>query len=147
MEFLFKNGKSIQTIYDIDEACEKFTENIKTLFEKEKKRNAYLVEENDKLKDEHYKDNKIQELEKKIKKFEETERYSFLIDKETHEKIYNWQIKHMAEKHKLTTAAQRIQAGGAIGGTWSYVFIPTSIGVVGKCVCGKCEEEFIFEDL
>ena len=36
--------------------------------------------------------------------------------------------------------------GGAIGGTFTYEFIPTSIGTIGtiKCTCG---DSFTFEDL
>jgi hypothetical protein len=40
-----------------------------------------------------------------------------------------------------------LRAGGAIGGTWTYKFVPTSIGTIGTCICGKCQEEFTFQDL
>ena len=62
------------------------------------------------------------------------------------DKIMNL-IEEYAEKHGLKTSEERLRAGGAIGGTWTYKFVPTSIGTIGTCICGKCQEEFTFQDL
>lgn len=49
-------------------------------------------------------------------------------------------MKHIKEKHFCT------QYGGAIGGSYSYTFTPTSLGTVGeiKCTCG---DKFCFREL
>lgn len=55
-------------------------------------------------------------------------------------KIEKWQKKHIKKKHKGDTYF------GAIGGNWSYEFIPTSIGDIGTVKC-NCGEEFTFREL
>lgn len=67
-------------------------------------------------------------------------RYGFPISKEDHDKIEAWQRKHDAEAHGLRMNHERIAAGGAIGGRYFYRFVPTSIGVSGQCICGKCNQ-------
>ena len=42
--------------------------------------------------------------------------------------------------HCLYKAHERAAAGGAIGGRYFYKFVPTSIGVSGQCICGKCHQ-------
>lgn len=37
--------------------------------------------------------------------------------------------------------------GGAIGGRYTFEFIPCSIGTIGTIKCGKCGEKFIFREL
>lgn len=71
----------------------------------------------------------------------------FEISEEEKSQIQDWKKKHDAEAHGLTTLDKRIEAGGAIGGRYSYHFIPTSIGVIGKCRCDKCGAEFEFQSL
>ena len=65
---------------------------------------------------------------------------SFNISKKEWEAIKQWQEKHIKEKHNENDYA------GAIGGRYSFKWIPTSIGDVGivKCSCG---EEFTFKEL
>ena len=72
-------------------------------------------------------------------------RYGFPISKEDHDKIEEWQRKHDAEAHGLRMAHERVAAGGALGGRYFYKFTPTSIGVFGSCVCGKCHQLAITE--
>ena len=67
-----------------------------------------------------------------------SQKYGFPISEEEHNSILQWQRTHDAEVHGLRTAHERIQAGGAIGGRYFYRFYPTSIGVCGECVCGRC---------
>lgn len=143
----FVNGKGLQVVKDVDEACDDFTANIKELFHAEKARNDRLQAENEALKDEHYENKEIQKLTDQIAKMRSSLGYSFRLDKEDWDAIHAWQNEHMAEKHNLKTSRERLEAGGAIGGTWTYKFVPTSIGTIGTCICGKCGEEFTFQDL
>lgn len=148
MEFWkFKNGGGLQRVQDIESACNDFTANIIELFKMEKSRNDRLLEENTKLKDEHYENKKIQELEDKIAELRSELGCSFRLTTADWDAIHEWQNTHMAEKHGLKTSMDRLQAGGAIGGMWTYEFVPTSIGTVGTCRCGKCKEEFTFQEL
>lgn len=148
MEFWkIKNGGGIQKVKDIETACSDFTANIIELFKMEKSRNDRLQKENAELKDEHYENKKIQELEEKIAELRSELGYSFRLTKSDWDAIHEWQNNHMSEKHGLKTSMDRLQAGGAIGGTWTYEFIPTSIGTIGVCRCGKCKEEFTFHEL
>jgi hypothetical protein len=145
--FKFKNGNGIVRVKDIESACNDFTENIIELFNTQKSRNDRLQEENAILKDEHYKDKKIQELEDKISELRSELGYSFRMTKEDWDRVREWQIQHQAEKHGLKTSKDRLAAGGAIGGNWTFEFVPTSIGTVGTCICGSCKEEFVFQEL
>ena len=143
----FVNGKGLQVVKDVDEACDDFTANIKELFHAEKRRNDRLQAENDALKDEHYENKEIQKLDDKIAELRSQLGYSFRMTKDDWDRIHEWQNKHMAEVHGLVDDEARMRAGGAIGGNWTYEFIPTSIGTVGTCRCGSCKAEFTFQDL
>lgn len=54
--------------------------------------------------------------------------------------VESWIEKHIEEKHGGNTYAR------AIGGRFSYVFVPTSLGVIGTIRCG-CGEEYCFRDI
>lgn len=143
----FVNGKGLQVVKDVDEACDDFVANIKELFHAEQARNDRLQAENERLHDEHYENKEIQKLTDEIAELRSRLGYSFRLDKADWDRIHEWQHAHMAEKHGLDTPEKRLQAGGAIGGMWTFEFVPTSIGTVGTCRCGKCKEEFTFQEL
>lgn len=65
---------------------------------------------------------------------------SFDITKEEDKAINAWVKNHIFNRH------QGHHYGGAIGGTYEYIFTPTSIGEVGtiKCTCG---DSFTFREL
>lgn len=65
---------------------------------------------------------------------------SFVVTPEENEEIKTWIEKHINEKHNGDHYA------GAIGGRFSYRFIPTSIGEIGEIVC-SCGEKFCFREL
>lgn len=69
----------------------------------------------------------------KLKIMSEEHYRGFPISAEAESQINEWKKNH---RHN----------GGAIGGTFTYEFIPTSIGTIGtiKCACG---DSFTFEDL
>lgn len=64
----------------------------------------------------------------------------FEITPEEQTKIEKWQNKHIKKKHKGNNYH------GAIGGNWTYEFIPTSIGYIGTVKC-SCGEEYTFREL
>lgn len=107
---------------------------------------SYLEKENKKLKDEKYKDLELQKMKKELEDMKKECYNGFPITEEEKKKIEEWKNKHEQENHGLKTLKEKNSFGGAIGGTYTYEFIPTSIGVIGiiKCSCG---EEFTFSDI
>lgn len=126
-------------------SIEKNLENIKEIDKMKSATINRLRVENEKLKSEVYKDEELQRLKKEIADIRETEKYSFQISLEEHQKIEEWKQKHIKEKHwdKHLNAPQ---SSGTIGGRFTYHFIPTSIGTIGEIECG-CGEKFCFAEL
>ena len=93
----FVNGKGLQVVKDVDEACDDFTANIKELFHAEKARNDRLQAENQKLKDEHYENEVIQEQENRIAELRSQLGFSFRLTKSDWDAIHAWQNEHMAD--------------------------------------------------
>ena len=98
-----------------------------------------LEKENKALKDEHYKDEELQKMQEELASLREDLSRGFPISEEEQEKIKEWQRKHDKEVHGVTNVT-------AIGGKYTYEFIPTSIGTFGsvKCVCGA---KFDFQEV
>lgn len=136
-----KQGEYI-TVYDLDKCLSA----IKQRHEDQESQIKYLSQENKKLKDEHYKDEEIQNLKNQIKKLEQDSRRGFLISEKEWNAIEKWQNEHDTNVHRLDSLDKKLSAGGAIGGRYSYHFVPTSIGTIGtvKCSCGT---EFTFQEL
>ena len=105
-----------------------------------------LEETNKKLRSEHYKDEELQKMKQEVKDIKDDYYRGFPITKEEEEAIDKWKRQHEEEVHCLHTLEDRLRAGGTIGGSYHYEFIPTSIGTIGKVVC-SCGEEFVFCDL
>ena len=139
--FKFKNGTKMITVYDLDDCLTA----IKQRHEDQELRIEYLLQENKKLHDEHYKDDTIQDLQKQIDKLEAENRRGFPIFESEWDAIEKWKDKHDIEVHGLNTLDKKLKAGGAIGGRYSYHFVPTSIGTVGTVKC-KCGAEFTFQE-
>ena len=88
------------------------------------------------------KDEEIQKLKEEIKelKTKKNKGMTFVIDEEETKAISEWIDKHIEEKHNGSRYA------GAIGGRFTYRFVPTSIGEIGEVVC-SCGETFCFREL
>jgi len=102
-----------------------------------------VEEERDKAKEQVQlwnKDEEIQKLKTENETLRRREYTSFVITPEEREFINNWKAAHIEESPSCG------EYKGAIGGNWSYEFIPTSIGDIGviKCSCGA---EVIFKEL
>lgn len=100
---------------------------------------AKRTEELNRVKNEKFKDEEIMRLKEKINQLESS--FSdFALNRTEMSAVESWIEKHIEEKHGGNTYA------GAIGGRFSYVFVPTSLGVIGTIRCG-CGEEFCFRDI
>ena len=136
MSEYFKNGI---TVYDINDCCAAL-----------KQRNAdqvarikYLEKENKELKEASYKDSELQQMKSDLDESRADLRRGFGISELEEKKIEDWKKKHEAEVHGAVTTSQRLKLGGCCGGSYTYMFIPTSIGTIGEIKC-SCGEKFTF---
>lgn len=104
-----------------------------------------LEKENANLKDEHYKNNELQEMKRKLEKMEDNYYREFTISEDEQKAIEEWKKKHDEEDHGYTPQ-MRMKAEGCCGGRYKYIFVPTSLGVSGKIVC-HCGTEFEFQEI
>lgn len=90
-------------------------------------------------------DVRVQELTAKLKEAREDLYRGFRITEQEELSITKWKKQHDIKMHGLDTLDKKLRAGGAIGGRYHYAFYPTSIGIAGDCICGKCESQAFAE--
>ena len=105
--------------------------------------NERLKKENEALRNEHFKDSELGKMKSELEKMRAEYRRGFPISAEEWERISKWEKEHLEKHHPQ--ALEDPSAFGAIGGNFSFTFIPTSIGVVGYVQC-SCGEQFYFTD-
>ena len=86
-------------------------------------------------------------MKEQLDKMKEKYHNVFYITKKEDADIREWKEKHEKEVHGLETPLQRMNAHGASGGGYSYMFYPTAIGCAGVVKCNACGEEFVFSHL
>lgn len=120
-------------VFEIDKSLEHLRDSIKMLEEE----NERLRKENTYLKEEYSRDEEVQKLNKKLEQAKEEARNGFIIPKYLNDKIEKWKKQHVREKH-WDTLHNMPMSSGAIGGRFTYEFIPTGIGnlITCKCSCG-----------
>ena len=133
---MYKSSKDIAEIFG--EILDNYESNERTI--------KYLREKNQELKKEAYKDSELASMKKELEKAKEDLYRGFPISEEEEKSIEEWRLKHEAEAHGRDTLEKRLSAHGAIGGRYTYIFTPTSIGVIGEIRC-SCGETFIFQDI
>ena len=116
-------------VHPLDESLSSIKERFNDLVES----NQSLQEKLQEIKDEKWADKRLQEMNEKLEKMRREYYRGFPISDEEQKKIDEWLVNH---RHY----------GGAIGGSHTYEFNPTSIGTFGKIKC-MCGEEFTFVDL
>ena len=99
-----------------------------------------LREEIEFLKNKYDENEEIKELKRRLREESYKNLNGFPIAEEEVKAIEEWKKKHEQEAHNGSSYA------GAIGGRYSYHFIPTSISTIGyvKCSCGA---EFTFSEI
>ena len=128
-------------VFTSEKTIEDYLLNIKELFKNKDNQIQKLKAENAQLKDKNYKDNELDSMKKQVESAKidmeimKKDMYrGFPITAKEKEAIYNWSKEHDKKEHKNPRGYH-----GAIGGSFDYVFTPTSIGTVGVCVCKTCE--------
>lgn len=95
--------------------------------------NEYLTEQLENLKKDTFKDEELSKMKAELEALKADYYRGFPISKKEKESIDKWMNEH-----------EKIHKGGhgTIGGKYTYVFNPTSIGTIGtiKCSCGECFE-------
>lgn len=124
---------------DINQAFDQLKKQVNGKINGYEECNKYLREENEHLKSEHYENDEIQRLKQENERLRDEMRRGFPITKEENEAINKWQQEHIDTKHR------GIWYAGAIGGRFSYEFIPTGIGIFGTCKC-SCGDSFDFQE-
>lgn len=132
------NGKfnSVRVRVNPDDIMDELGRCIKHL----KNRIEDLESELGKVTAEKYKDDELKRMKTELDSIKEERYYGFEITKEEHDKIESWKddwFKRKKSGYKYM---------GAIGGGFTYKFIPTSIGVVGVVIAPD-GEEFNFQEL
>ena len=107
-------------------------------FEQQQKENERLREANTALKSEQYAKDEVSRMKSEYDRMRKDYFRGFPISKAEDEAIAVWQTAHTEKIHKATTSRQKLALEGASGGRWSYVFVPTSLGVSGVCRCDSC---------
>lgn len=132
---LFFNRSPEESLNDLAEAIK----DLKSQIER-------LRNENANLKNEAYKDSELAKMKEERDRAREEMHHGFPISESEYKAINDWKEKHDAEKHNARTVKERMRLEGVCGGRYTYIFVPTTIGTVGKikCSCGEC---FTFQDL
>ena len=132
--YFTKLGGKFMEVRTMDDLCIM----LKEKFESQQRVNNALQEENKKLKDGIWEKEEVARLKTEYDRMQEQYRSAFIVTNEQWEAIRNWQELHTQEKH-----GGNHYRGGAIGGSYHYVFTPTGIGTFGKVEC-SCGESFDF---
>lgn len=118
---------------------------ISDILKRTKRSLDQLRKENALLKSEHYKDEELIKLKTENEKLHVMMRNGFEITNEEAEDINHWKIKHEEKKHNRKKSKEMFLAGAG-GGNYTYVFVPTGLGVIGSIRC-SCGAEYCFRDL
>jgi len=113
-------------------------DDIKEIIAWKDKRIESLTKENQELKSEHYKDETLAKMQSDLERIRKDYFRGFPITEDEGIAINKWIKAHCKEKHN------GIISGGAIGGSFTYSFIPTSIGVIGEIQC-SCGDSYCFK--
>ena len=127
-----KNIPLLSCEKDIAEAFESIKESIlwyKSMADRLREKVNYLESEN-------YKDEELQKMKSQLEQIQEDYRRGFPITKEESDDINKWKKNHDATEHGNVDGYH-----GAIGGGYTYEFIPTSIGSFGTCFCSICKNK------
>lgn len=133
-------------IGDVFDHIDDFAEDIKDILRGKDMRIKYLELQNRELYDEHYKDNELQQMLNELNKMKVDYYRGFPISEEENKNIKEWIDNNERDVHGCYTLEDKINRGGCCGGTYTYEFVPTSIGTIGTVRC-SCGAKFTFQDM
>lgn len=100
-------------------------------------RNEWLQEENNKLKSDAYKDEELKKMKERYDSMKDGYYRGFPISEEENKKINEW-INKISKEYPANE--------GAIGGRFTYEFIPTGVGTYGKIIDSISGKSFSFQE-
>lgn len=121
----------------LDKCLDEIKDTVESVFAYAEK----LKEENEELKNLHWENEELQRLQRELETEKAKNYYGFSISKGEHEEIEKWKDQHWTNQHNAPDLATRLKKQGAIGGAFTYEFIPTSIGTAVTIVCPACREK------
>ena len=104
-------------------------------------RNEYLEDEIKRLKSEQYKDEELSRMKEKYDEMLKDYHRGFPISEEEDKKIMEW-LDEITKDEDFVT-----KTGGAIGGRFTYEFIPTGVGIIGIVKDGRTGKKLTFREL
>ena len=140
----YKMSNFMQTLSS--QELEKCFDKIRNTIEGKDFRIRYLEKKNQELSDEAYKDNELKKMQQHLERMQTDYQRGFQITEAEEKAIKKWHKEHDRIAHGLMTDNDRRKAAGCCGGSLTYIFVPTSIGVIGEVQC-HCGAKFCFSDL
>ena len=104
-----------------------------------------VEQKNKELEDEHWIDERLRSMKERYDKMSADYWRGFPISEEQKKAIDEWQDQHWTKQHNAPDTLSRLYKQGAIGGSFSYRFVPTSIGTSGVCRCDSCYRRMLNE--
>lgn len=126
-------------IRDIEDICQE----LKALVEDLQDEKQYLQDALSTLSSEKWRDEELQKLKEERDKIRQDSYRGFPISEKEMKAIREWQYNHDVEQHGLLTETDRLRSKGAIGGSYAFDFVGTSIGTFGSCYCSACRSKAI----
>ena len=140
-----KYGTTIDGEYMEVETVDKCMRMLRYRFDDQKKTIDNLRNQIKELTDSQYKDKKLQEMKAELNKMQREYNRGFPITDDEWKASETGKEEHDREVPGLTECNERV--GGAIGGRYTFEFIPTTIGIIGTIKCGDCGEKLTFREL
>ena len=133
------NNHTVWFLQDVEKVFQELYDHYRKIINE----NEYLKKENEKLKSEKYKDEELSKMKEKYDKMsEDYYRRGFPVSTEENKKINDWIDKLISED-----GTSELKSGGAIGGRFTYMFIPTSLGTLGIVEDSITKQKLTFRDL
>lgn len=116
---------------------------LKTKFKEQESQLDNLRKQNKKILDENWKDNELQKMKEELQITRANSDRGFPISEFEYKAAMDWINEHEAFKHPRPEGA--FPRGGAIGGSYQWIFTPTGIGTFGEVKC-SCGDSFTFQE-
>ena len=100
-----------------------------------------VTKENEDLRDLHWENEKLKEMKAELDEAREERYCGFPMTKQQRQACRDWEDQHWTNQHAAPDTKSRLAKMGAIGGSFYYKFVPTSIGTSGCIVCSSCMEK------
>lgn len=139
----FKGGYSsyLDGKYHQFQGLDKCLDEIRYLVEDAYAYAEQTAQENEQLKDLHWENELLKEMKADRDLMEANYHRGFPITEHQEKAIQEWEENHWTTQHNAPDNKTRLAKMGAIGGSFYYNFVPTSIGTSGTICCAACMEK------